>query len=311
MERSKAANDFINNVAKRFNFDLVLKPSMLLIISLVPLILGTTFAISLEYILCMFFETAQEFGKVALVGLTTAAITEISIISFLILTVNYYSRSHIVRDRRWMASLCDYVKEHGGDTSKMEDIVKNRAVIKGDLSRKFSFITWVLTALIFIVFGYFLYKSSVDAVYSNFESLGRYILTPLLLLLLLQLIITLKSTFILPTEQDKRQVDFTEELKVQCKSFGLEIYAMEPSFKWKSFKWIHIVLTVVTFGVYAIFYLMMSCRKMNKHILNQWSYEDYLLDKIMEFEGGVGARVIVDGSRDTTLEEKLLGLLSS
>ena len=51
---------------------------------------------------------------------------------------------------------------------------------------------------------------------------------------------------------------------------------------------IHIVLFVVTLGLYSIPLLLIANHGMNKHIRNQWKYETDLMMKIIRNEGGIG-----------------------
>ena len=52
--------------------------------------------------------------------------------------------------------------------------------------------------------------------------------------------------------------------------------------------WIHTVLLILTLGLYSFADLFVSCREMNAHLVEQWAYEEELMRRIIEFEGGIG-----------------------
>ncbi len=289
MGRNVSADEFVNCVVRRCDQDMYLKPSSLICASLIPLLVGTIASIMVY---------ASELGvtqsplpdhaaKTFVVGLFIAFITELALISFLIFCINRRNGSHLNRDNTWMGSLCDYVDDHGGDSAKMRDLLgKNRNRL-GKAVETFSKGIWILMVIILLVSGMFLLQMDMDENIDGLIAKGMLAAAPLVLLLLFQFVTTLSAVFTFPSWHDYRQSEFTKELQTQCSRFGLRIDAMDHTVK-RRYLIIHILLTLLTLGLYSVVFLTFSCRAMNKHLLNQWTYEEELAYRIIEFEGGSG-----------------------
>ena len=104
-------------------------------------------------------------------------------------------------------------------------------------------------------------------------------------LLLIQFIFTTGTTYRFPAKHDDAQHRFTKELQ-RCLP-GIDQPAMGHEVRIGS-RIIHIILFVVTLGLYSIPLLLLANHGMNKHIRNQWKYETDLMMKIIRNEGGIG-----------------------
>ncbi len=311
MAGSQAADRFTNSVADRWEDDTVIKPSLTVAIVILPLLIGWIFLVDTMFRHEDFlYLTDEEFEAVLIIGMLIGFLVEIAVVSFLIFYVNLVNIKHQVRDSEWMDSLCEYVREKGGDASEMERIAKVESGRIRYGSRKISLAIWALFSLALVALGFYIHEVGFE-ITSLIAFSILFVIIPFMVLLLLQLLFTVRDVFSLPFNHDKGQVEFTKEFQTQCASFGLEVPSMEPSFKWNRHRWVHVILMVITVGIYAILFVMMTCRRMNRHLTNQWDYEDDILQRIVQFEGGVGIGVQVEEEgRELTLKEKILDILS-
>jgi len=123
-------------------------------------------------------------------------------------------------------------------------------------------------------------------------------MVPTILLLMLQFLITVGSVLGFPARHDKMQADFTGAM---CKEFDRFGFCAEPfSHDIPSSRiWVHALLMLLSLGLYSVIYLFISCKEMNSHLVGQWVYEEDLMRRMIDFEGGIGIEAV-------TAERKLI-----
>lgn len=286
MERSRGADRFADNVVHRVDTDTVLKPWLIVLSLLLPVMFG--FLLAYGY-LCQddgryFRDGIEDYLFVTLVfGLFLLECGELSFMLYIVVKRN---KSHLDRDSEWMDALCLYVDEHRGDSSAMRAISVNcKGVITGPATAV-SFAAWMFEVLMLVILGVLLAVTAPDGL-EGYRSKAAVLLPPTLLVLLAQLLITSGSVFGFPARHDKLQSEFTKELSRSASGFGLAVDPMPHTVRIRKL-WPHLVLAAVTLGLYLFVYLFISCREMNRHLASQWAYEEDLLQRIVSFEGGTG-----------------------
>ncbi len=309
MERSRAANVFADCVAKRWRYDIILKPVLLWSILLVPFLFGLLGAFDALVTDPSKFGIQSEVELDSLLeeGIFLSLILEIAVISFLIFYINRVNNNHLVRDSMWMGSLIEYVDEHGADSTELRDLLARKMRKEGNKSRFISMASCGCIILTLAVYGVYIQKADMAFLVQTMDINVRMVRI-LGLLIIIQALATFSRVFALASKHEAHQIRFTEELKRQCATFGLEIPAMRRGFKRHRPWYLRVLFTILTLGLYVIYVLFNSCTRMNKHLMNQWMYEDELLDRIMEFEGGIGLAIRKNDS-DTPPRDVVLELL--
>lgn len=288
MERNTAADDFVNCVVRRSDKDMFLKPSLMIASLIIPLVMGIVISAG---ILVMNGENGyvhfqqEDMEKCALAMIISALILESAVMSFMVFCVTRRNNNHLKRDITWMNSLSDFVDYHGGDSSEMRSIVQRSKHRSEKTVTILSMLIWLIILAILIIFGVFAHRVTSEEETVEITVIFLIAMAPILLLLLIQFLITVGAVYRFPAKHDSIQTRFSEEFRKQCGQFGLQVDAMEHQVK-RRMAWIHIVLTILTLGLYSMVYLIIACRQMNRHMSVQWRYEEDLMSRIIEFEGG-------------------------
>lgn len=297
MERNRAADEFANCVVRRGDQDLLLKPSLMIVSLVVPLLVGLLFALAV-------LEVDAGNGHVnfpedmlpecILAMGCTAAFTEAGLISFMIFNVTRRNRNHLKRDIVWMDSLSDYVDSRGGDSRVMRSVRGRYVEGTSKAVSLFSMAVWLFIVVTLALLGILMHYVTDLEEGIGLAALALLLVLPMLLVLFLQFIATIGSVLKFPSRHDTIQADFTKALSDACATFGLKVEPMEHTVK-KRHAVVHIILTVITLGLYSFVYLIFACRDMNRHLRTQWAYEEDLLERIVDFEGGIGIEPTDEG----------------
>ncbi len=286
MERSRGADILADNIVHRVDTDTVLKPWLITLALLAPVVLGTFIAYGNLYLddgKYFHSDIGHYLAGTLVYGLF---LLECGEISFLLYTIVRRNRNHLERDAAWMDALCTYAEEHRSGSSKMRATAAGcRGVISGPATA-LSMAAWVFEMLMLIVLGILLATTPPDSV-NTYATKAVILLPPTLLVLLAQFVLTAGSVFGFPARHDKLQSDFTREFSTVASGFGLHVGTMDHEVRIRKV-WPHIALTVLTLGLYLFIYIFISCKEMNHHLASQWAYEEDLLGRIIEFEGGTG-----------------------
>ena len=308
MERNRGADEFVNCVVHRGDRDMIIKPWLFIASLLVPLIYGAAMT---AWILWSDTHSggvhfpADSYDGCIRVLVISAFATEAALSSFMMFCVARRNRNHLGRDAEWMSALCDYVESKGGNAIELRKTARKCSSIIGGPVTKISMIVWILLVLTIVVLGIWFHQ--LDPGTGNEVPLAvmAFNWTPVFFLLIVQFALTFGSVLGFPARHDKVQTDFTKELEKQCARFGLRIEPMEHKVLRRDI-WIHAILLILTLGLYSFAYLFVSCREMNAHLVEQWAYEEELMRRIIEFEGGTGIETCDEGSGRVT---RILGNL--
>lgn len=206
-----------------------------------------------------------------------------SLFSFTLMSMGRRAVIHERRDAEWRESLIGYIRSYGGDVTRLEAMGSETGEKGLNVSFAVSFLFWVLICVSIIVLALFQINAGSEMVeLSNTAVISIYVFV------MLQFLLTIGSIVWYPYGHRRHQVAFTEELSVAFSEHcDIDIRPMTVSSKTHS-RLFHVILFIATLGIYSIFLVGLSCAVMNRHIEEQWMFEDELLEKIIEREGAVG-----------------------
>lgn len=278
MERNEWADRFADNVVRRTELDNRTSLYVVLMLLVLPPIVAVILS---TYVVIENPDVFVDPDDVTF-AIVTAMITECCVASFLLFSINRAGRKHQRRDMEWMDDLIGYVESKGGDSSGMHEVRDRIRMTGWKVKGAFSGLMLFLGLAMLLVTAV-LVSTGVDVVDDNIFLL----LFISYVLLLVQLVFTMGTTIRFPYRHDKAQCRFTEALSIQMKSIGIPCEPMNRTVH-RRFMVVHIVLFIVTLGLYSSVLLLLTIHRMNKHIKAQWDYEERLLREIVEFEGGSG-----------------------
>ena len=84
-----------------------------------------------------------------------------------------------------------------------------------------------------------------------------------------------------PREHEKSFVLFSDSFVDAMARCGIRVKGYEPVISHRPF-WIFLVLSVVTFGIFFIYWLYLSVVDMNRHIEEQWVFENAVMRALKE-----------------------------
>lgn len=284
MRRSRGADQFADAVVRRNERDIVLKPWLVLFALMLPFIIGLTMASDLA------LSGASDEQSVAFPLLCSMMQISCAIGSLILLLILKGNRRHLTRDAQWMNGLCDYIDEHGRDSGKMRRVA---SIVEG-------IITAPATALSTAVWTVELVLLASSMVMLALFDEGKDLLIGSsalsLIFLIFQFVLTSGCTLGFPARHDKLQSEFTKEFSDEAKCFGIRVEPMEHTVLNRRTA-IHVLLVILTAGLYLCVCLFVSCKNMNEHISMQNTYEIELLKTVIEFEGGTGIEATKTGDR--------------
>ena len=277
MERNEWADRFTDNVIRRTDRDSSTSAYVVLLLLAFPPILAVAFGAFVV------LGNREIFGTDDLtIPIVTALVGECCITSFLLFSMNRTDRRHQSRDMEWMDSLIGYVKSKDGDTSEMERSRAKLRITGWRAKGVFSAAILTVNLLILVALGASM-LAGIDILDHNITAfvIASYVL------LLIQLVFTMGTTIRFPYRHERAQCEFTEALSREMRAIGIQCEPMVRATH-RTFMVVHILLFVVTLGLYSAVLLLLTTHRMNRHIRIQWKYEEELMRRIIEFEGGVG-----------------------
>ena len=289
MERNTHADGFVNCVVRRGDRDVLIKPWLLAATLLVPMIVGVVLCASAIESDSASDSPVLPSGGEPMLELAIAVITlNIALAAFMVYSVARRNRNHLKRDREWMGSLCGLVDSHGGDATRMREVMDRESYRSKE---KVTGLSGALCGLIIVIVASF----GVVPALLDVDVPSLLLMACAFVLLVLEFMATIGIVFGLPSTHDKVQSEFTKELKAAAAPIGLNVPAMEHTVR-RRWQLVHIVLMVCTVGLYSFVYLFLACKSMNKHIRAQWAYEEDLMRRVISFEGGTGIEATEEGS---------------
>ncbi len=282
MERNGWADRFTDNVIRRTERDICMSVYVVLLLLVLPPVAAAVFCPLIIEINHDIFVDGSDLA----IAVVTAMVGECCMASFLLFSMNRAGRKHQSRDLEWMDALIGYVESKGGDTTEMHEVRDRIRMTGWKVKGAFSGFMLLLGLILLLATGLFMYLG-IDVISENV----RVLVVVSYVLLLIQLVFTMSTTIRFPYRHDKAQCLFTEALSTQLRHIGIPTEPMKRSIH-RRFMVVHIILFVVTLGLYSSVLLMLTIHRLNVHIRKQWKYEERLMADIIEFEGGVGVEGI-------------------
>ena len=286
MERNEYADSFADCVVRRTEYDTVMKPGIIILTMALPALLAlAVVTVAIDANLGVNFT---EEGVRA--GILVALVTECSIIGFMLYMLSGRTARHQSRDDDWAAALIGYARSKGADVSDMEALAQKMHRRGRSSLRVLSLVLWGISVIFLLFLGVYLGLLS-EPLDQRIYLLG----TISYILLILQFLLSTGATYGFPYKHEKRQIAFTEEFSRRMGEVGLEFPSMKPLVG-RPHRILMGLLFIITLGLLSLVLFLLACRNMNLHIHNQWGYEQKVLERILEIEGGRGVRP-VEGAR--------------
>ncbi len=209
----------------------------------------------------------------------------INIEMFVVMAILYQMhkrlRTHAQRDKMWRQSLIQFANRMGADTYELEEIDRKiRAREHFPLTPVIMLLMglmFLFCVYLFVYYApYWLTVEGSDEFLSNTMYIG-------IILCLAQLIIIFYNVLTYAYKHEKRQCEFTLELSKRLGEVGVTV---PPMIRIVSHHHIltHIILLILTGGIYTIWLGFQLFKGMNRHLINQWVYENEML-RVVESNG--------------------------
>ena len=231
------------------------------------------------------------------------------------ITCRMHSRlyDHSVRDRIWRRSLIKYARGVGADTREMENVDADiRGLERFTLRAVPSVLKWTMVAFSFYctllvstsLAMYnggtpFIVRAVIDMGFANQIEDAVLFLAQWIpdILLLMIILFCAPRALTMPCRHEVMQCRFTRAMSEALARRGIRVPPMTNVVKhtgWRK----HLVLTVITLGIYLLFLFFVAIRSGNNHIINQWAYEDELVKRIRGRGSDGFGKETVDASRN-------------
>ena len=284
----QSADDFLTCVMKRSENDLIIRVGALILLFVVVPILAIIIAADINWFYNEYIRNPSEtveFPKFIVDHIDDFAgahLMEYTIGTFILFIIIRSLKNHARRDIEWMSALTDYAESYGHDVSALR-VIMGRVNLEKTLKLAWGFYIWFLAVLICCI---------CQALFISLDNLEVHTAVMTINVLIFEMVIQVCFTsFYIQwkiRKLDRIQCDFTKVFCWMMKGDFVILMPMPPSMKPHKLKR-HLVAIALTLGSYSTFYLLWSVEVMNKHIRRQWTYEEYLLGKIIKQEGATGA----------------------
>lgn len=273
---SPYADDFLSCVLKRTENDRIIGvASMLLALLIVPLmvVLGIL-------ILKMRFHADIYLHDIIGLELVMAIVTTFFVYRILD-TVN----AHRIRDRTWAEALIGYASEQGHDVSGLESMVSGISEDRIGLITKAAFVFFLVVfavnmTMIFLIMG------DVLGIWDS-----EYIFIAFAIAIYIELGAASVYAHIKITEHDRIQSKFTAALSDMLDKDIGSMGPLDAGLKDIDLR-IHVLAMVLTLGLYALVFAVLTVRRIRQHISSEWAYEEDLLRKIVAKESAIGVSFV-------------------
>ena len=180
---------------------------------------------------------------------------------------------HNKRDAELMTDLCEYLKQRVQGGERNENIIEIRECTPKDVTKQSALFIFFFATLFPAAFGALIYAMGLttDADYVAF----RLILVSLGLGLLVILI-----NINYPRFHEKRFIRFSAATVAAFESLGVHMDGYREVVGKRNL-YLLILLSVVTLGIFLVVWLCISMRDFNRHISEQWNFENRLMDAMI------------------------------
>jgi hypothetical protein len=269
---------FAENVKTRYRKDIIMSTPITLLVLILPLVIMGAF---LLFIRLGQLTRLEDFKSAWTMLLFTIQLFVMAIVMFIM-----YSRlhKHAKRDREWRGALLTFAKEQNVDTSRLEDLHKSISFRETfALSAIIGLLIVVLFVWDFVAFiryipeGYvndvevYMFKdSNIPLLKDITHNMVALIITLLVFLFIFYRVLTF------PYKHEQNQCEYTAEFSMKLKKVGIDVPAMISFVKHRNII-IHLILMLLSFGLYTLWLARRILKSMNDHLINQWTYEEGLL----------------------------------
>ena len=308
---------FSEAVKQRYRSDLIMNPVLTIFIVIMPL---------LVYMLVMAMSNAG--GQYDIINdFSGGVMMVIMMIQHLVIALVLYKlyarlQDHSRRDSKWRSSLIGYLRERGADVKELEESHKK---IQWHERFPARIPVLIVMGLMYAITAFFLVIFIPDMEATNYESTNKITVWVMeniiahtidftsttdpaldaflgvqpieLVLILILFVMVFIHTVRFPENHESNQSIFTKKMVNAFSKMGMTVPPMEVVVmrigllgvgedKPKALRILIYPFSVITYPIYSI---LISCRRMNDHLKNQWSYESDLL-KYISTDGDEGFR---------------------
>ena len=271
---NECADAFLDCIMKRSRYDTMMHMGMIILVMVVTPIIILGFIHTQDYL-----DTRE------ISGIIGAQLLENLIFNFIIFSIVLALYKHHCRDILWMNALAGYAESYGHDVSELRGIIREfddrgiRLVVK--VFRIYIIALTVLT----VIQGVAVSVKGLDI------DTCVHIVEMLALLMLILLCISTGYQFKKLRKYDSLQRRFE---RLFCSMMSKELHGITPNAGriWAKWVWPHVILMIVTVGLYSLPFSLYVVHTMNVHITTQHRFEGRLMVAIMEKEGATGIRRI-------------------
>ena len=259
--RRDAMTQYVDSVNGRYRSDLLMNMGMVLV-ALLPIVTGI--------VLYALVQSSSYFADIK--GNPTVVAVPIMAEGFIISVVIYrmYARlrDHSKRDSAWRKSLINYAGMYTHDLKELKDIDREGDEIGSFPGIHPARILMVVLYLCMVLLFFWLLPSHSEKA-SAFAAVSGIVLAVLMFVTVFAKVLSF------PYRHEHNQITFVSCFRKVMAPYGVNVEVMEPVVEHREL-WKHLVLAVVTLGLYAVVLMYSALKSMNEHMKSQWIYEDRL-----------------------------------
>ncbi len=263
-------SQFRTCIQERNNYDTIVNGLISLLLAVMPMIVMFSFLIIPSVIPQFYFLTSSSNSDHLSIDVGVFCL----ILQFINYSMYLRMERHSKRDVTWRMSLIHCTESIGADTSEM--YAKHESITVKDTFRMK--IPCLVSIGITMIGLFYLVTRPIDPnSFDLFYPIAIFLLigTPIIMFIL-----TMPANLGYPYRHETEQFEFTEIMRGILAEKGIIIESFPR--KVRHTRWaIHLVLFIITLGLYSLYILTMMFRSMNEHIRYQWEYETRLL-KVFE-----------------------------
>lgn len=274
-DSKETANGIILNIARREKSDTFVPPSMIAVVLLAYVAVVGYYSVELYRRYTVPMPLAQMFGLIALFSIGVGLIMAIF---YILMSRNV---RHSERERELRHLMIAYAEANSrvcgadlsGDIAALNDI-DGRIDAEEDARFNPRKLLWICVPA---VIGMFM------LVFTGTEKYALWIVAACYALSFITAMLLAPGITVFPHDHEKRTAEFYDRFGGTAECLGLKTVRYEKRIGYRSF-WLFLALTVVTLGVFLVYWAFLTFDDMNRHFSEQWHYEDSLFISIRETE---------------------------
>lgn len=254
MDHSAALSRIRYDVDRRNKTDMRLYPSMVL-------------AVLVMYTLVAFFRGYLVGDDVEIRSFSIAVVGSGLVLAMMYVLATRVNK-HNKRDANLMTDLCDYMSDIVPDGENNEDLKVMRECIPGT-TKQFALFIFFFATLFPAAFGALIYALGLG---EDPDNLALKLITVSFVLGLLVILVNINF----PYKHEKRFIRFANATVALFASMGVSMRGYSPVIGGRN-AYLLAILCIITFGVFIVVWVSITMRDFNRHIDEQWNFEDNLL----------------------------------